>query len=203
VPRLRRQWVERLLPPAALERVGLFPESFGSYFEDVDLAFRLRRAGFQACTSRRRACCTTSPHRTAAAAGGLSSGSRATRSAFFWRNMPASALAPAAPRHLAVLAGKAWRRCQDGTLTPWLLGRLRVLGEVRELMRHRHALRDVATWKTWPDCMWKCNSGAPRNEAPTHQMKRRLTNSFLIASVADKGGVSSSPLPCTQGRGSG
>src|SRR5207253_1928531 len=33
---------------AALDRVGLLPESFGSYFEDVDLALRLQRAGFQA-----------------------------------------------------------------------------------------------------------------------------------------------------------
>src|SRR5207247_9152509 len=30
-----------------LLRVGAFPSSFGAYFEDVDLAFRIQRAGFR------------------------------------------------------------------------------------------------------------------------------------------------------------
>jgi len=54
-------------------------------------------------------------------------------------------------------------------------------------MRHRHALRDVATLEDLARLHVEVHIlGAPRNEAPTHQMKRRLTNSFLIASVADK-----------------
>src|SRR5262249_8617054 len=32
----------------ALVQVGAFPEEFGAYFEDVDLAFRLNRAGYRA-----------------------------------------------------------------------------------------------------------------------------------------------------------
>src|SRR5688572_27063946 len=31
----------------ALKQIGGFPESFGSYFEDVDVAFRLGRAGYE------------------------------------------------------------------------------------------------------------------------------------------------------------
>src|SRR5207237_5208746 len=32
---------------AALVNVGGFPESFGAYFEDIDLAFRLHGAGYE------------------------------------------------------------------------------------------------------------------------------------------------------------
>ena len=39
----------------------------------------------------------------------------------FWRNVGWRWL----PRHAAVLAGKALRRWHEGTLTPWLTGRLR------------------------------------------------------------------------------
>ena len=70
----------------------------------------------------------------------------------FWRNVPRGALWRALPRHVAVLAGKAWRRWQEGTLTPFALGRLRVLGELPELLRHRRRLRglgltDMSTWR--------------------------------------------------------
>ena len=33
------------------------------------------------------------------------------------------------PRHLVVLAAKALRRIDEGTLAPWLAGRLRALAE--------------------------------------------------------------------------
>jgi hypothetical protein len=58
----------------------------------------------------------------------------------FWRNIPRSAFRYALPRHLAVLAAKAWRRWKEGTLIPFLVGRLRLLAEVRELKRHRRWL---------------------------------------------------------------
>ncbi|MBU2542239.1 hypothetical protein KJ785_01600, partial [Patescibacteria group bacterium] len=37
-----------LFRKTAIDRAGLFDESFGSYKEDVDLAFRLRSAGYKA-----------------------------------------------------------------------------------------------------------------------------------------------------------
>src|SRR5262249_8405493 len=62
----------------------------------------------------------------------------------FWRNLPAGALWRTVPRHLAVLAGKALRRFDEGTLSPFLAGRLRVLTEIPQLVRHRRWLRRLA-----------------------------------------------------------
>jgi hypothetical protein len=77
----------------------------------------------------------------------------------FWRNLPGPVLLRALPLHLAVLAGKAWRRWREGQLLPFLLGRLSVLGRTPALMRHRRWLRqigpgtDVRLWAIdtgWP-----------------------------------------------------
>jgi GT2 family glycosyltransferase len=134
---------------SALEKVGLFPESFGSYFEDVDLAFRLQRAGFRTMFAPQ----SRVLHRVSASFGRkpgrklLEQQSR-NEERVFWRNLPAPWLWRAVPHHLAVLAGKAWRRWQDGTLTPFLCGRLRLLGELHSICRHR---RSLACFGTVPD----------------------------------------------------
>jgi GT2 family glycosyltransferase len=125
----------------ALDRVGLFPESFGSYFEDVDLALRLRRAGYQ---TRYEPAARVLHHISASyghAGRQLLQRQSCNEERVFWRNVPTGTLPHAVPLHLAVLLGKAWRRWQEGTLTPWLLGRLRVVGEIDDLVRHRRALR--------------------------------------------------------------
>jgi GT2 family glycosyltransferase len=137
----------------ALERVGLFPEEFGSYFEDVDLAFRLQRAGYQAIFEP----ASRVLHHVSASHGTrgrrLVERQSCNEERAFLRNIPSHTLGRAVPCHLAVLAGKAWRRWQEGTLTPWLLGRLRVLGEVPAILRHRRDLRaitadeDLARWQ--------------------------------------------------------
>ena len=41
------------------------------------------------------------------------------------------------PRHLAVLAGKSIRRWHEGTLGPFVFGRLRMIAEVGATLRHR------------------------------------------------------------------
>jgi GT2 family glycosyltransferase len=128
---------------SALERVGLLPESFGSYFEDVDLSLRLRRAGFQAVYEP----ASRVLHHVSASYGRvgrrLLERQSCNEERVFWRNMPAHVLPRAVPRHLAVLMAKAWRRCREGTLCPWLFGRLRLLSEVRELLRHRRGLGEI------------------------------------------------------------
>lgn len=105
--------------------VGAFPESFDAYFDDVDLACRLRRR-------RRELWCEPSSvvwHHVSATYGRRPSRALIERQSrneewLYWRN---SATARTFPRHLAVLAGKAMRRVEDGTLGPWLAGRLRAI----------------------------------------------------------------------------
>lgn len=105
--------------------VGGFPASFGAYFEDVDLAFRLRRTGGRIVYE---------PASVVRHRGGASYGRPSRRlierqscneERVFWRNLSTVELRRWLPRHLAVLAGKALRRCDEGLLLPWLAGRLR------------------------------------------------------------------------------
>lgn len=132
---------------AALDRAGLFPESFGSYFEDVDLAFRLNRAGYSTMYepgSRVLHHVSASFGRTGRRLIQMQS---CNEERVFWRNMPASAL----PKHLAVLIGKALRRFEEGTLTPWLFGRMQAARDWRAIMEQRRggfSLRGVETaWR--------------------------------------------------------
>lgn len=127
----------------ALVRVGGFPEEFGAYFEDVDLAFRLHRAGYQVVyepASRVWHHVSASHGRPR---GPLLAQQSQNEERVFWRNLPVAALPQALPRHAAVLAGKFWRRWDEGTLAPFLTGRLRILGEIPALVRHRRWLRGL------------------------------------------------------------
>ena len=126
-----------------LLRVGAFPTSFGSYFEDVDLAFRLNRAGYRiqfeprSCIFHHGGGSYGSPGRLL-----LEQQSR-NEERVFWRNLTMQSWPAALPRHAAVLAGKAWRRWKEGNFMPFLCGRLRVLGEVADLRQHRRFLNQI------------------------------------------------------------
>jgi GT2 family glycosyltransferase len=128
---------------SALLQVGAFPEEFGAYFEDVDLAFRLLRAGYQTVfTPEARVLHHTNsshkPHDRR-----LEEQQSCNEERVFWRNLPGRTLVRTLPMHLAVIAGKAWRRWEEGALTPFVCGRLRVLGEFPALLRHRRRLRQL------------------------------------------------------------
>ena len=117
-----------------LRAVGGFPETFGAYFEDVDLAWRIRRAGFRCVYEPRsvvwhRVGSSYRPRRE------LLEWQSRNEERVYWRNVPA--VWRTLPRHLAVLAGKAVRRVREGTLVPWAVGRLRAFAEVPGILGRR------------------------------------------------------------------
>jgi GT2 family glycosyltransferase len=133
----------------AVLAVGSFPESFGAYFEDVDLSFRLRRAGYQI----RYEPTSVVWHRVSAS---YRRGDRLVlerqshnEEQVFWRNLPADVLLRSLPRHAAVLAGKAVRRWREGTFVPFALGRFRALAGWRGVWRHRQALAENGDVRAW------------------------------------------------------
>lgn len=119
-----------------LQQIGHFPANFGSYFEDVDLSWRIRHAGFRTLYQPN----SVVWHRVGAShqrRRKLHEQQSRNEERVFWRNVPD--LAQALPRHLAVLCGKALRRLQDGTFWPFAFGRLRAISELGQHLTHRQS----------------------------------------------------------------
>ena len=122
----------------ALQAIGGFPEVFGAYFDDIDVGFRLRRAGWEIWYE---------PSSTILHHGSASYGKKPHRRLLeqqsrneelvFWRNMPTALMKQALPRHGAVLVGKALRRWQEGNFLPFLTGRLRAWAQMSNWWRER------------------------------------------------------------------
>jgi GT2 family glycosyltransferase len=112
----------------AVIQAGGFPEQFRAYFEDVDLSFRLRRLGFEIVFDPS----SVVWHRVSSSYGRKPSRrvleqQSCNEERVFWRNVRGMARAKWLPRHAMVLLAKALKRFQEGTLMPWLLGRVRAL----------------------------------------------------------------------------
>jgi hypothetical protein len=107
----------------------------------VDVAFRLHWAGYRIVHEP----ASRVWHRVSASHGRTSRRLLEQQSRneerVFWRNLPNRELLRALPWHAAVLVAKAYRRWQNGTLLPFVFGRLRVLGEIADVLHHRRQLQ--------------------------------------------------------------
>ena len=129
---------------AALRRVGGFDPLLGSYYEDIDLAFRLRWAGYRCLFAPR---CVI--HHDVSATydhGSPSLQRRMARNAeiVFWANMPRGLLALAIVPHLAFVALQAAWRLARGRLRPFLLGKCDALRAWREIKARRKSRSELA-----------------------------------------------------------
>ena len=129
---------------SALRRVGTYDPSFGSYYEDVDLAFRLRWAGYTCVfTPRSRVL-----HEVSAsydhARPALQRRMSRNGEVLFWTDLPAGWLLLAVLPHLGfVLSQLVWRLLR-GRARPFLLGKLDALRECPRLAARRRVRADLA-----------------------------------------------------------
>jgi GT2 family glycosyltransferase len=123
-----------------VQRIGAFPPSFGAYFEDVDLSFRLRRVGYEIVYEP----ASRVLHHVSASHGQpnaqLIEQQSRNEERLFWRNLPTRHLLGCLPAHAAVLLAKAWRRWREGNLAPYLRGRMRAFCEAVDLIHHRREM---------------------------------------------------------------
>jgi GT2 family glycosyltransferase len=128
----------------ALAEAGAFDPSFGSYYEDVDLAFRLRWAGYAcvfapACRILHEVSASYDHARPALQR-------RMSRNAeiLFWSDLPGGWLALAALPHLAFTIAQAFWRLARGRARPFVMGKLDALRELPSLRRRRRIRTDLA-----------------------------------------------------------
>jgi O-antigen biosynthesis protein len=132
---------------AALRRVGSFDPFFGSYYEDIDLAFRLRWAGYRCLFAGRSVI-----HHDVSATYDHGSPALQRRMArngeiVFWANMPAGLLALSLLPHLGFVALQGAWRLARGRLRPFLLGKcdaVRAWPEIRARRKLRSELAKKA-----------------------------------------------------------
>ncbi len=128
----------------ALRAVGGFDPTFGSYYEDVDLAFRLRWAGYE---------CEFAPgcrilHDLSASYDHASPAlqRRMARNAeiLFWSNLPGPWLVAAILPHAAFTIAQGLWRMARGRHRPFLRGKLDALGQWSTLRARRRIRADLA-----------------------------------------------------------
>ena len=104
----------------AVLRVGAFPDHFSAYFEDVDLAFRLNRAGYRAIFEP----ASRILHHVSASYGAprrsLLEQQSCNEERVYWRNLPTTSLPVSLPLHALALAAKAYLRWREGSLAPFV-----------------------------------------------------------------------------------
>jgi hypothetical protein len=127
----------------ALERTGGFPEHFNAYLDDVDLACRLRLAGF-GCRYEPGSVVYHWVSRTHSVKGRRVQAQVARNSErVFWTNTRPRDLALYLLPHLAYVVMQLGYRSVRGDFGPWFAGKVSILAELPELWRQRQAAQEL------------------------------------------------------------
>lgn len=122
----------------AIERVDGFPERFGAYFDDVDLGFRLRLAGYHCLFVPGSVVYHWVSQSHSHSTRRLLQQVAANSERLFWINLPAQRLALMVGPHLAYLLALMVYKGLKGEFGPWFSGKCSLLTEIPSLLRSRH-----------------------------------------------------------------
>ena len=144
----RRAALEELgafLDPPGLPGLGVFDEAFGAYYEDVDLGFRLRLAGWT-CVYEPEARCR---HQVSSSYGANLSGLhfQSSRNAemVFWSDMPDALLRKYFLAHLVFCAAQAAKKLfVDRQALAWLAGKLAFCASIPRVLERRRFIQSRA-----------------------------------------------------------
>jgi O-antigen biosynthesis protein len=128
----------------ALRRAGPLDMLLRSYYEDVDLAFRLRWAGYRcvytpACVIHHDIS-ATNDHRSPALQRRIARNAELV----FWWNLPARSLWLAAIPHIVFIAAQAGWRLLRGRPGPFVAGKLDAVRVWRQILDRRRLRADLA-----------------------------------------------------------
>lgn len=126
---------------SALDEVGLFEVRLESYYEDVDLGFRLNLRGFRTICEPASICY----HHRGSSYGGaswrkLKNSARNSETVFF-SCMPRSLLFKSLPAHLAATLAQGVWRAANGGLLPFLAGKIAFLFDLPWVLRRRRRIQ--------------------------------------------------------------
>jgi GT2 family glycosyltransferase len=126
----------------ALLRVGLFPEHFRAYLDDVDVAFRLRAAGYRSLFTPNARVFHRLHYSHDCQAPALITQAALNEERVFWGNMPAGLLLAGLLPHLGYVGCRFLMRClQRQHPLAYLRGKLQILGEWRRVLTQRAWVR--------------------------------------------------------------
>ena len=129
---------------SAIRQVGGFDPLLGSYYEDVDLGFRLRWAGYRSVFQARcqilHEISATYDHAHPALQRRIARNAELV----FWSNVPTRQLAAALLPHAALLVAQAGWRMARLRFIPYFLGKIDAVRDIRSIHTRRKLRADLA-----------------------------------------------------------
>jgi GT2 family glycosyltransferase len=129
---------------SALAKIGGFDLSFGSYYEDVEIAFRLRWAGYRCMFNPR---CVIHHEISASydhARPELQRRMARNAEILFWTRLPLAWLAASVVPHLAFTLAQATHRALTGRFRAFALGKIDAIQKIKDIRFKRSLNRSLA-----------------------------------------------------------